>query len=67
MFQVSVSPLDDAVVVAPSAVVGAVAGVTTVIASLATVPVAAEVIVADAPPPATAEMVEPVVISVPMT
>jgi hypothetical protein len=66
MFHVRVLPEAEADVVAPSAVVGATAGATSVAASPDAVPVAAAVSVADAPPPATAEMVVPVVMLAPI-
>ena len=67
MFQVTVLPEAEAEVASPSAVVGAVAGVTRVTVSLAAVPVAAALRVAEAPPPATAVIVVPVVTWAPMT
>ncbi len=65
MFQVSVLPDATADVVSPSAVVGADSGVTRVTDSLAAVPVAATLSVADAPPPATEEIVDPVTMPAP--
>ena len=67
IFQVRVLPDAEAEVEAPSAVVGAEAGATSVTASLAAVPVAATLRVADPPPPATEAMVVPVTMSGPTT